>query len=107
MARIQIITERETGHGWEHLVAVVREGGVRTEHTVRLSWADHEHWSGGRDAPSRVVETLMNLLVEREGAEGGRPVPERFDAATVRRWWAGVDGAMRGGWQEGMDARKL
>ena len=94
MTTIEIMTEQETGRGWEHRVAVVRDSGNRTEHTVRLSWADHEHWSGGRDSPSRVIEALLRLLVDREEA---RAIPERFDAATVRRWWAGVDEAMKGG----------
>ena len=89
---IEVITEQETGRGWEHRVAVVRESGVRTEHTVRLSWADHEHWSGGRDAPSRVIQTLMELLVEREGE---RAIPATFDAAAVRRWWPGMDARMQ------------
>ena len=104
MADVEIITERETGHGWEHAVALTRQG-KRSEHTVRLSWADHEHWSGGRDAPSKVVERLLGLLIQREATQGkegaATPVPERFDAATVRRWWPGVDEAMRRGWGGG------
>ena len=92
------MTEVETGRGWEHRVGVVRDSGARTEHTVRLSWADHEHWSGGRDSPSRVIENLFRLLVEREREQ---EIPERFDAATARRWWPGVDEAMKGGWQAG------
>jgi len=98
VATVEIITEQETGHGWEHRLAVARDSGARAEHTVRLSWADHEHWSGGRDSPSRVIEKLLGLLLERERE---RAIPERFDAATVRRWWPGVDQAMKGGWESG------
>ncbi len=98
MATIEVKTESETARGWEYGVALVRDSGERSEHTVRLSWADHEHWSGGRDSPSRVVEMLLKLLLEQEAE---RPLPERFDASTVRRWWPGVDAAMRGGWGGG------
>lgn len=93
MAKITTMTETETGHGWEYVLAVEGPSNTRTEHTVRLSWADHEHWSGGRDSPSRVVEKLVGLLVER-----GQTLPPRFDASTGRRWWPGLDDAMRGGW---------
>ncbi len=94
VAEIEIITEQETGHGWQHHVTVVRDSGARTEHIVRLSWADHEHWSGGRDAPSKVIQTLMELLLERERE---RAIPDVFDAAAVRRWWPEMDARMQGG----------
>jgi hypothetical protein len=93
VATIEVMTEVERGRGWEHRVAVARDSGVRTEHTVRLSWADHEHWSGGRAAPSKVVEVLLALMIEHERE---RPIPEEFDAATVRRLWPGIDAAVRG-----------
>ena len=87
------MTEEERSRGWEYRVAVERESGARTEHTVRLSWADHEHWSGGRAAPSRVVQVLMDLLVERERES---KIPESFDAATMRRKWPQIDREMQG-----------
>lgn len=95
MAMIEVQTEEETGRGWRYGVRVEREGGRASTHEVRLAWVDHEHWSGGRAAPSRVVEALLRFLVEREGS-GGREIPASFDAATVRRWYPDVDGVMGG-----------
>ena len=93
VAKIDVVTELEQARGWEYRVAVERDSGARTEHTVRLSWADHEHWSGGRAAPSRVIEVLMELLLERERE---RRVPEKFDASTMRRLHPELDGQMQG-----------
>lgn len=87
VATIEIITEEESGRGWDYRVRVERPGGS-SEHTVHLSWADHEHWSGGTVPPSRVVEAVVRYLVAREDR---RPLPARFDAATARRWWPELD----------------
>jgi hypothetical protein len=107
LATVEVRTEEETEHGWRYHVfvnrAAARDGGGgsngEVEHIVLLSWVDHEHWSGGRHPPSRVVERLVQLLVEREaeaaaGAQGGRPLPPTFDAATARRWYPGLDKAL-------------
>ena len=93
MAKIEVVTETEQPRGWEYRVAIERDSGARTEHTVTLSWADHEHWSGGRAAPSKVVEVLMGLLVERERE---KKIPEKFDASTMRRVYPELDGEMQG-----------
>jgi hypothetical protein len=85
---IEVKTEQESDHGWSYEIAVDRPGGARTEHTVTLAWVDSEHWAGGRFPPSRVVEALVGLLVEREAQ---RPLPDRFDAATARRWHPDLD----------------
>jgi hypothetical protein len=91
VTKIEVITEEEKGNGWVYRVAVERDAGPRSEHTVRLAWVDHEHWSGGRVQPSKVIEVLMGLLAGRD-----REIPAEFDAAAVRRWWSGVDAAMQG-----------
>ena len=89
MASITIKTEEESPRGWVYLVEVARgPGSPVSEHTVRLAWVDHEHWCGGRAAPSKVVEALVAYLV---GREADRPLPESFDAATARRWHPGLD----------------
>lgn len=90
MPEIEVQTEEESGRGWIYHATIQREGR-RTEHTVTLSWADHELWSGGRVAPSKVVEELIAFMLERE-----REVPARFDAATVRRWLPDVDRELPG-----------
>lgn len=92
MASVEVITEIENGPGWDYRAAVVRDSGVRTEHSVRLAWVDHEHWCGGRAAPSRVIEVLLGLMAEREREQ---PIPERFDASTARRLVPRLDEALR------------
>ena len=88
MAQIEIQTEEEHGRGWEYHARVSRGTGTPTEHTIRLAWVDHEHWSGGRVAPSKVVESLLEYLLQRETEH---EIPASFDASTVRRWFPDVD----------------
>lgn len=59
-----------------------------TEHQIRLAWVDHEHWSGGRIAPSKVIETVIEHLISH-GMEA--QLPPKFDAAKARRWVPGID----------------
>lgn len=92
-ARVEVLTEREVERGWEHQVRVETDCGDESEHTVRLDWADHDRWSGGRCPPSRVSEALVLWLVTNAA---DRPLPERFDASTARRWYPDLDGAMPG-----------
>jgi hypothetical protein len=93
VAKVDIQTEEESGRGWEYHAKVERDQGQTTEHTVKLAWVDHEHWSGGRVAPSKVVESLLEFLLEREGKH---LIPASFDAATVRRWYPEVDKELPG-----------
>lgn len=90
MTTIKVEHETETGHGWRYEVTVER-AGLTTLHTVGLSWADHEWYSGGRLAPSQVVESIVRALVERESAQ---PLPRTFDCATARRWFPDLDQAL-------------
>jgi hypothetical protein len=89
---IEVMTEEETGRGWLYRVRVTRPGAPPTEHEVRLSWADHEYWSGGAAAPSKVAEAVVRYCAAREHE---RPLPARFDAATARRWWPELDSELR------------
>ena len=97
---VEVRTEEETEHGWRYHVFVELPGAAAPiEHIVLLSWVDHEHWSGGRFPPSRVVQRLVELILEREngtagGGAEGRGLPPSFDAATARRWFPGLDKAM-------------
>jgi len=88
-AQVRVEHERETPQGWRYRVVVEREGAAATEHEVALAWVDHEHWCGGRLAPSTVVERLFGVLLER-----GEEIPARFDAATARRWFRELDGEL-------------
>lgn len=94
MTQIDVQTETENAQAkcWDYMVLVHHESGQTTEHRVRLSWLDHEHWSGGRTAPSKVVQCVVERLVAR-GLNGG--LPEKFDAAKARRWFPGIDQELR------------
>jgi hypothetical protein len=93
MARAHVETEESLSRGWSYRVVLSRDNGISTTHTVTLHWADHDHWSGGRLAPSRVVEiVLLHLLSHAAAADA---LPERFDAAKVRRWCPGIDSELR------------
>jgi hypothetical protein len=87
MGRVEVISELECERGWMYRVRIDDHQGA-SEHSVRLDWAEHELWCGGRCPPSRVVEKLITLLLEQPLE---RPIPARFDAATARRWWPEVD----------------
>jgi hypothetical protein len=92
---VEVRTEEETEHGWRYRVFVETPGaGAAVEHIVLLSWVDHEHWSGGRFPPSKVVERVVQLLVEGDGTGAGVKLPACFDASTARRWLPGLDKAM-------------
>ncbi len=86
MAQIDVQTEQEDQRGWWYHVLVIESDGREHTHDVRLDWLDHEHWSGGRVAPSRVIEELFaSLSLEPE------LIPGRFDASTARRWIPNLD----------------
>lgn len=88
-AIVRVGAERETEHGWAFDVSILRPGAPETQHDLRLSWVDHDLWSGGRAPPSRTAEALMKLLVGSDLAPDD--LPARFDASTARRWLPGVD----------------
>lgn len=91
MPRIEVQSETEVPRGWRYRVIIHEAEGPR-EHSVRLSWVDHDHWSGGRLPPSRVVEALMACLVRRPPAEA---LPASFDAARIRRWIPTIDADLK------------
>ncbi|MFT5424083.1 MAG: hypothetical protein ACI89L_001875 [Phycisphaerales bacterium] len=93
---VEVGEELETARGWRYEVRVFWEGGRLTEHTADLSWADHDYWSGGSKAPSRVIEAVVHAAAITLGPTtdyGG--LPERFNAASLRRLVAGFDERVR------------
>jgi hypothetical protein len=74
---------------------------------VSLSWVDYSYWSPtGALSPEKVAAKVTGYVVEnwerRHGAPPGRPVrdvqadlPERFDAATARRWFPELDAVLQ------------
>ena len=91
MAEIEIGEERETSHGWSYDVAVFDQGKTY-RHTVTLSWADYDLWSGGSTPPSRVLHRLFTFLLDHEPADA---ILTRFDGSVVRRYFPQVDAWMK------------
>jgi hypothetical protein len=88
--RVEVQTEEERPGGWSYLVIVHRPAGP-SEYTVTLSWRDHDYWSGGASAPSRVVQAVMEYILRHETPA----LPLRFDAARARRWLPRIDQELR------------
>ncbi|MDP7029320.1 MAG: hypothetical protein QF733_03775 [Phycisphaerales bacterium] len=73
---ISTIQESEEPRGWCFHCGLAGGG----EATIRLDWADYDHWCpGGGSPPERVAEVVIRIMMEH-----GVTVPERFDAARVR-----------------------
>lgn len=85
---IEVRTETEVQTGWEYHIRITRPGREATDHQVRLAWVDHDHWSGGTKAPSKVIEAVVEAVLR---ADPGRELPARFDASTARRWVPTLD----------------
>jgi len=88
VAEVLVKSESDSPHGWRYGVCVTHADGHVSEHTVTLAWVDHDHWCGGRLAPSRVVETVMSCLLGRGQAD---KLPPEFDAARARRMAPDID----------------
>lgn len=88
MARVEVLDEQEATAGWVFRVRISHDGGEPTEHSVALSWVDHDYWSGGASPPASVVQRVMEYLVEQESRG---TIPERMDAASVRRRYPEID----------------
>mgnify|MGYP003701015881 CR=1 FL=1 len=84
---VEVVEERDVARGWEFLVRV-----GAAEHLVRMSWVDYEHWSRGGATPASVVAAVVGLMIDRGGPGS---VPDRFDAARVRRLHADADEVLR------------
>ncbi|MBX3358041.1 MAG: hypothetical protein KF745_06410 [Phycisphaeraceae bacterium] len=83
MATIRVESETETERGWVYRITVDDADEPSGHVTLTLSWADYEFWSHGRVAPERVAQAVIESVLASGRAE---PLPDRFDAATARRW---------------------
>jgi len=89
---VTIETEVDTPGGWRFEARIERpHQGARTV-TLRISWQDFEHWSGGTAPPSIVAQAVVELAIERK--EDSANLGD-FDAAMLRRWFPGADEALR------------
>ena len=85
---ISVQNEIETGRGWGYdVVVVAHDDAPERRIRVTLSWADYEYWSHGSRAPAEIVRRLVEYLF----AQNGFTPPDRFDAATARRWFPSID----------------
>ena len=93
---VTVQTEHEQRAGWEYDVVIEHANGVSDRHRVSLAWCDHDYWSGGRTAPSRVVQTVIEYALSQMEA-GAHPLPAKFDAARLRRLFPDLDSNVRFG----------
>lgn len=93
-AGVSVLTEREAPAGWVFEVELpdAATPGARRRVDVTLSWVDYEYWSHGSASPSRVAQAVVESLLD---APSERPLPERFDASTGRRWARDLDARVR------------
>lgn len=85
--------ETERPRGWAHEVTVVWMDDAESVHEVRLSWADHDHLSGGSIPPSRVSAAVARVAGETLGRAN---LPVRFDVSTIRRMVGDMDERVQG-----------
>lgn len=90
--RVKVGAERETLRGWSYAVSVSWTCGASSEHEVSMSHVDYEHWCGGLEPPSRVVERAVTIAAGTMGE-----LPARFDLSQLRRRVEGFDRKMREG----------
>jgi hypothetical protein len=87
-----------SGDGWKCLVTV-EQGGNRTTHAVTVNKGDAERWAGGTE--TRDIENLVlrsfEFLLAREPA---RSILEKFDLATIQRYFPEYDRLIRQGSME-------
>jgi hypothetical protein len=91
---VDIRTESESRLGWSYQVGLRAADGSWSEYTVTLAWCDHDYWSGGRQSPSVVLRRALEAALD--GGAGPR-LPQRFDAARLRRLVPDLDDQMRPG----------
>lgn len=92
VASVEVGAETETGSGWRYAVTLEWLEGGTTDHELTLGWHDHDHWSGGAAAPSKVAAAVARVAGDALGRE---KLPRRFDASTVRRVVADADGRIQ------------
>lgn len=89
MPQVHVTSESDVPQGWRYIIDIEHDDGSRSTHRLRLAWVDHNHWTGERSIPpSRVAKALVECLL---AAGLGGPLPDRFDAATARRWSPAID----------------
>ena len=90
MQEVEVVKEEEHSNGWSFQLLV--EDAVAkppSKHTLRLSWADYNLWSGdGADPPHAVAEAVVRFLLSRITAAD---LPASIDAGSARRRYPEAD----------------
>jgi len=89
---VTVETEIDAPGGWAFGVRIVQPGADERTLSLRMSWQDFEHWSGGAAPPSTVAKAVVELAIERKADAVNLG---DFDAAMIRRWFPGADEALR------------
>lgn len=82
MAAVHLGEESETDRGWCYRTEILWTSGTPTRHVLTLSWADHDHWTGGKIPPSALAEVVLGAAAEALGRDA---LPDHFDASTISR----------------------
>jgi len=92
-ALVEVVTEADADRGWHFVLRSLDADGACTSHAMNLSWADYDWWSPeGIHEPSRVALAVAEVM---HHALAGECLPQRFDAATVRRRVHDADALIR------------
>ena len=100
MMKFELLEESDLPTGWTYRVRLDRPDADPRELRITMRFQDYEHWSGGIRPPADVLTSLLRCIAGAPaGANLPDPLPERFDAARVRRWLPTLDADLRGsGW---------
>ncbi|MEM9663072.1 MAG: hypothetical protein AAF937_12275 [Planctomycetota bacterium] len=90
MPRVTITQETDTPVGWQFAVEITSRRAGTTTHELAMSFQDYELLCRGTRPPSHVAAELVERLISGEIENAPKPLPERFDAATARRWTAHI-----------------
>jgi hypothetical protein len=91
VALFEILSEQEEPRGWSYDVQIIDRAAALRRVRMTLSWADYNLWSvDGGVPPSRVAEAVLSFLASHAADD----LPQRFDAAQVRRRFPDSDEAI-------------
>jgi hypothetical protein len=85
---VEIGNECESPRGWTYALRIIWPDDRATEHTLALSFADHDYWSGGAASPSRVAHAAARVAASELTPDR---FPPRADCSTLRRMLASFD----------------
>ena len=87
-----ITDEQPTANGWSFCIRKSADDAGQEQLLILLSWVDYDYWSKGSATPARVVEAVINALIQNNGWDALR---SPFDLALSRRLCPGIDAEVR------------